>query len=261
VTTSRQMIGAEILKLRRHHTTMLTATTLSIAITALYFLVIISRGNGSIDADKALSSGSAMLALYFGSFAAMLIGATAGTLDLTSGVFRDLAATGRSRPALFAVRLPAALVVALTLNAAGFVVTVAGTLACGGDRPGVGLFLRYAGWVALATTVVTLICVALASLTGSRSLTLTAAIGWQTAASPLLFGAEFLGSLRQGLLSVALSHVRPGPAVGTRDLPGSSNALPGLVLPMSTAVALLVLLAWVVLPIVAGARRVQTQDA
>lgn len=261
IVTTRRMVNAEILKLRRHRTTMLTAATLSIGITMVYFLVIISRSNGSISADKALSSGSALLSMYFGSFAATFIGATAGTLDLTNGVFRDLVATGRSRIALLAVRIPAAVTVALTFNLGGFVVTVAGALACGGDAPGLGLVVRYAGWVALATIVVTVLSVGVASLTGSRSLTLTAVIGWQTAATTLLFGAEFLGPLRQGLLSVALSHLRPGPAIGTRELPGSSNALPGLVLPMSTTVALLVLLAWAVLPIVAGARRIQTQDA
>jgi hypothetical protein len=259
--TTRRMIGAEILKLRRHRTTMLTAATLSIGITVLYFLVIISRGAGSISADKALSSGSALLSMYFGSFAAMLIGTTAGTLDLTSGVFRDLVATGRSRTALFAVRIPAAVMVALAINLAGFAVTVAGVLSCGGDSPGPGMVLRYAVWVALATAVVTILSVGVASLTGSRSLTLTAVIGWQTAATTLLFGAEFLGPLRQGLLSVALSQLRPGPAVGSRELPGSSNALPGLVLPMSSTVALIVLLAWVVVPVLAGARRIKTQDA
>jgi hypothetical protein len=259
--TARQMIGAEILKLRRHRPTMLTAGTLSIAITIAYFLVIISRGAGSIDADKALSSGSALLAMYFGSFTAILIGTISGTLDLSSGVFRDLVATGRSRLALFAVRVPAAVAVALAFNLGGFAVTVAAALTCGGADPGAGMIARYAGWVVVATVVVTVLAVGIASLTGSLSLTLTAVIGWQTVATTLLYSAVFLGGLRQGLLSVALSHLRPGQAVGTREHPGSSNALPGLVLPMSTTVAVLVLLAWMLLPLMVAARRIQTQDA
>lgn len=105
------------------------------------------------------------------------------------------------------------------------------------------------------------LAVGVSSLTGSRSITLTALFGWQAIATTLLFGAEFLGWLRQGLLSVALSHLRPGLAVGTRELSGSSNALPGLVLPMSTTVALLVLLAWMLIPVALGAWRIQTQDA
>jgi hypothetical protein len=38
---------------------------------------------------------------------AILIGTTAGAADVGSGVFRDLVATGRSRTALFAARIPA----------------------------------------------------------------------------------------------------------------------------------------------------------
>ena len=257
----RRMIGAEILKLRRHRSTMLTAAVLSVGITVLYFLVIVSRSNGTISADKAMSSGSALLAIYFGSFTAILIGTTAGTLDLDSGVFRDLVATGRSRIALFAVRIPAAVTVALAVNLAGFAVTVLAAVRCAGSGPAPASIAAYAGWVGAATVVVTLLALGLATLTGSRSLTLTLVIGWQTIASTLLYGAEFLGALRQGLLAVALSHLRPGQAIGTRDLPGSSNALPGLVLPMSTTVAVLVLLAWTLIPLAIGARRVQTQDA
>ena len=253
------MIAAEVLKLRRHRSTMLTAGVLSIGITVLYFLVIESRSNGQISAEKALSSGSALLAMYFGSFTAVLIGTAAGTLDLADGVFRDLVATGRSRVALFAVRVPAAVTVALTFNLVGFAVPVATAFAGGGVR--LVLLAQYAGWVVLATAVVTVVSVAVASGTGSRSVTLIAVIGGQTIGTTLLFGAEFLGSLRQGLLSVALSHLRPGPVVGSRDHPGSSNALPGFVLPMSTAVAVLVLAAWVVVPLVIAVWRVRNQDA
>jgi len=259
MSTAGPMIAAEILKLRRHRSTMLTSGVLSIGITVLYFLVIESRSNGEISAQKALSSGSALLAMYFGSFSAVLIGTTAGTIDLIGGVYRDLVATGRSRVALFAVRVPAAVTVALAFNLAGFAVPVAAAFTGGGVRP--GLLAQYAGWVVLATTVVTAVSVAVASVTGSRSVALTAVIGGQTIGTTLLFGAEFLGSLRQGLLSVALSHLRPGPVVGSRDHPGSSNALPGFVLPMSTAVAVLVLAAWVVIPLVIAAWKVRNQDA
>jgi hypothetical protein len=261
MTVTGPMIRAEVLKLRRHRPTMLAAGVLSIGLTVLYFVVIEARSNGNISAPKALSSGSALLAMYFGSFTAMLVGTTAGTLDLTSGAFRDLVPTGRSRVSLFLVRGPAAVAVALAFNLAGFAVTVLAAIAAGGDGGQLGLILRYPGWVVLATTVVTVLSVGVGSLTGSRSLTLTAVIGWQTAATTLLYSAAFLGPLRQGLLSVALSHLRPGLAVGTREHPGSSNALPGLVLPMSTITAVLVLVAWMLIPVFAGARRVRTQDA
>ena len=50
-----------------------------------------------------------VLALFFGPLAAILIGVEAGTGDASAGVFRDLVVTGRSRLALFASRVPAAL--------------------------------------------------------------------------------------------------------------------------------------------------------
>jgi hypothetical protein len=259
----RQMIAAEILKLRRHRGTMATALVLSVGITFLYFAAIEFRSHGGIGGVQALSSGSTLLGIYFGSFTAMLIGTAAGTADLTSGVFRDLVATGRSRTGLFLARVPAAITVALAFNLSGFLLTVAAAFAFRGDAPApsLGLILQFAGWVVLATTVVTSLTVGVASLTGSRSLTLTAVIGWQTAATTLLYSAHFLGSARQALLLVALSYLRPGAAVGTHGQPGSSNALPGFVLPMSTTVAVLVLLAWAVVPAIAGAWRVRTQDA
>lgn len=113
----------------------------------------------------------------------------------------------------------------------------------------------------LATAVVTTLAVGVGSLTGSRSLTLTAVIGWQTVASTLLYAAVFLGTARDGVLLVALSHLRPGIHFGSPDAPGSAGALTDLDLPMATATAVLVLSAWMVIPILAGAWRVRTQDA
>lgn len=260
--TARRMVAAEVLKLRRDRATTSTAFVLAVGLTALYHLVVQARsGPAGVDAVRALSSGSTLIALYFGAFAAMLVGATAGTADRTSGVLRDLVATGRSRTVLFLVRVPAAVAVALAFTLTGFAVTVAAACAAPGDAPGLGDVLRYGAWVACATTVVTLLALGTASLTGSRALTLTAVIGWQTAATTLLYSADGLGAARQALLQVALSHLRPGTAFGAADAPGSSSALPGFVLPMSTGVAVAVALGWALVPTVVGAWRVRTQDA
>jgi hypothetical protein len=260
---ARQMIGAEILKLRRHRPTMATAFVLSIGITVLYLTAIQIRAGGDLGGAQVLSSGSTLLGAYFGSFAAMFIGATAGAHDLTSGVFRDLVATGRPRKQLFLVRVPAAVAVALAFNLCGFLLTVAAASAVDGSAPAptLGLILQFAGWIVLATTVVTTLAVGASALSGSRSLSLTVVLGWQTLASTLLYSVEGLGSLRQALLDVALGHLRPGPAIGGSDLPGSSNALPMLVLPTSTAVAVLVLVGWMTVPTIAAAWRVGSRDA
>jgi hypothetical protein len=56
----------------------------------------------------------------FGFIAAAALGATAGTTDLTDGVFRHLVVTGRSRVALYLARIPAGLAIVLPLIALAF---------------------------------------------------------------------------------------------------------------------------------------------
>jgi hypothetical protein len=257
------MIAADILKLRRHRPTMAAAAALSAGITALYLAVVLARHNGQLPGAQTLADGTALMGLYFGSFAAILIGTEAGTIDLAAGVFRDLAATGCSRTVLFLTRIPAAVTVALAFTLSGFLITVAATFAFRGTSPAPGatLIAESAGWVVLATTVVTALAVGIGSLTGSRSITLTAIIGWQTLATGLLYLATFLGAARDLVLLIALSRLLPGQAIGTRAHPGSSNTLTNYKLAMPAVTAVLVILAWLVIPAVAGAWRTRTRDA
>jgi hypothetical protein len=117
---ARQMISADLLKLRRHRPTTATAVLLSVGIAIVYFAFIEARHHGNLAGPQALSDGATLMGIYFGAFAAILVGAEAGTIDLASGVFRDLVATGRSRTALFLVRIPAAITIALAFSLSGF---------------------------------------------------------------------------------------------------------------------------------------------
>ena len=146
---------------------------------------------------------------------------------------------------------------------AAFVLSVAAAIAFRGPAPApaVGLIVQAGGWLLLSTAVATTLAVGVASLTASRTLTLIAVIGWQTIATTLVFAATFLGSLRDGALLVALSRLRPGPSTGARDHPGSMNALPGYELPMAAGTAVLVILAWFVVPTILGAWRTRACDA
>ena len=258
-----QMISADLLKLRRHRATMVTAALLSVGIAIVYFAFIEARHHGNLAGPQALSDGATLTGIYFGAFAAILIGAEAGTIDLASGVFRDLVATGRSRSALFLVRIPAAVTIALTLTLSGFAVAIAAACAFHGSAaaPTVGLAVEMAAWVALATVVQATLAVGIASLTGSRPVTLVAIIGWNTVATGLLYLASFLGPVRDAVLLIALGDLFPGQQVGTRAHPGSSIALNNFKLPMPAAVAVLVILAWVVIPVAAGAWRTSSRDA
>jgi hypothetical protein len=257
------MIAADLLKLRRHRSTMGAALLLSVGVTALYLAVILARHGGTLPGSQTLADGTSLMGQYFGSFAAILIGAEAGTADTSSGVFRDLAATGRSRTALFLTRIPAAVAVALAFTLSGFLVSTVAAYAFrgGAPAPGAALVAESAGWVALATAVITSLSVGLGSLTGSRALTITTIIGWNTVATGVLWAASFLGSTRDLVLLIALGDLLPGPSVGTRAHPGSSNALINFKLDMPAVVAVAVIAGWVVLAAAAGAWRTRARDA
>src|SRR5690242_10851025 len=126
LATARQMLGAELLKLRRNRPLMAFSFLLSVVVVAIFF------GYNAIQhASDPSAHGPAggvagfdrlvrALSLWFGALVAAMIGTEAGTADLSTGVFRDLVATGRSRFALFAVRTPAAIIVTLAFTGTAF---------------------------------------------------------------------------------------------------------------------------------------------
>ena len=58
----------------------------------------------------------------FGFIVAAVVGCTAGSVDLTEGMFRHLVITGRSRMALFFARIPAGLAIVLAMVAIGYTI-------------------------------------------------------------------------------------------------------------------------------------------
>jgi hypothetical protein len=77
---------------------------------------------GGYDIYTGLSAG----VLYvFGFIVAAALGCTAGSDDLTDGVFRHLVITGRSRVALYLARIPAGLAIIVPLVAIGFSIVCA----------------------------------------------------------------------------------------------------------------------------------------
>jgi hypothetical protein len=104
-------------------------------------------------------------------------------------------------------------------------------------------------WLALANSAVCVIAVGLGSLTGSRPGAITALIAWELVLSPLIIQSPSLGSLRRGLLDGVLLFLKPGPASGAP------------VVEMSVAVAVTVMIAWLLVVPMLGAWRMRTRDA
>ncbi|HEY2317723.1 MAG TPA: hypothetical protein VGH67_05450 [Solirubrobacteraceae bacterium] len=256
LTVARQMIGAEILKVRRNRSIMAFALLLTVGVVVLFYgYDAIQHAsnplhNGPAGGMDGFRHGVQALGIFFGMLAAALIGSEVGTADVSSGVFRDLVATGRSRLALFAVRLPAAAIVTLCLSAAAYALVLLATFvfAGGSATPSIGLILRSAGWIALANVTVVALAVGVGSVAGSRALALTAVIGWQAIVTNLLVNVKSLGSVRDVLLTPALDQLVP-----------VKNGHADVV--MAAGIAVIVICAWLVIPQTLGAWRTRARDA
>jgi hypothetical protein len=257
LTVARQMVGADLLRLRKKR------GTVALALAVMLVPLVIMTGydvvrHASDPAHYSPAGGLTsygrvldLLGLYMGPVAAILIGAEAGAGDLAAGVFRDNALTGRSRTALFLSRIPAAVAVTLTVTGIAFVIGVAATFSFAGGlaTPSLSVILQSVAWLALANSIVCVIALGLASLTGSRTGTITALIGWELVLSPVVVQATSLGSLRRGLLDSVLGFLKPGPLTGAP------------VIPMPVVVAVVVLIGWLLVLPGLGAWRMRTRDA
>ena len=257
LTVTRQMISADVLRLRKKRGMIALALAVVIVplVIALGYDVIkhasdpahYSPAGGKNSFGRLLD----LLGVFKGPVAAILIGAEAGAGDLAAGVFRDNVLTGRSRMALFLSRIPAAVALTLTVTGIAFAIGVAFTFgfADGLATPSLSLILESVAWLALANSLVCVIALGLASLTGSRTGTITALIGWELVLSPLIVQASSLGTLRRPVLESVMLFLKPGPLTGPP------------VVGMSVAVAVAVLIGWLVVLPGLGAWRMRTRDA
>lgn len=255
-----QMFGADLLKLRKKRGTLIWALVLAVGPVLIYFVVSAIQHSsnphryGPAGGTSNFADGLRVIALFFGPLAALLIGVEAGTGDSSAGVFRDLVVTGRSRVALFASRVPAALALTFTVMLTAYALLLLGTFAFAGSlpTPDGALLLNSLGFMLLSTGMLCVVAVGFASLTTSKPASIIALIAWQIVASPLLVQIDSLGSARKGLLSEAIAHFSP---VHT------GNGGHGATVPMSGGTASIVLVAWLVVFLVLGAWRTRTMDA
>jgi ABC-type transport system involved in multi-copper enzyme maturation permease subunit len=255
-----QMAGADFLKLRKKRGTMIWAFLLALAPVLIYFVVSVLQHSsnpgtyGPAGGTSNFTDGLRVIALFFGPLAAVLIGVEAGTGDASAGVFRDLVVTGRSRLALFATRVPAALGVCCAMIAVAYGLLLVGTYAFASNlpTPSFSLALNGLGFALLATGVVCVVSVGFAALTTSKPGAIIALIAWQIVASPLIANIESLGSARDGVLSQALGHFSPVRVEGGHR---------GEVVTMSLATGLFVTVVWLAVFLGLGAWRTRKMDA
>ncbi len=252
-----RLVSAEFLKLRKRRGLVISTLALTGLPMIIGYTVLLSIHAANPDKHGPAGglenlSGSMDILSTLSVVAAILVGATLGAGDLGSGVFRELVVTGRSRLALFAARVPAGLGLLLPIVGAGYAVTATGSIVFAGslDTPSTSLLLESAAWLGLVTGLALVLALGVSSVFGSRATTIGIVLGWQIIVTPMLLQIGALGSLREGLLGAATERLEPAAL-----FEGKPSA------PMSLAAAVLVIVAWTVVPLVAGAWRTSTRDA
>lgn len=252
-----RMTSADILKLRKKRSTIIWAVVLACVPLILYFAIKVAQHSsnpaefGPAGGISAYQDGLRFLGMFFGPLAAILIGVEAGTGDVSAGVFRDLVVTGRSRLALFATRVPAALLLTWAVIAVAFGLMLVGVFAFASNlaTPSGALVAEGVGFVALETGVLAAVSVGFGSLIGSKPGAIIAIIAWQVVASPLIANIESLGGARDALLSQSLGHFSPVPMHHRGEVT------------MTSGTAIVVILAWLLVALALGAWRTRRMDA
>jgi hypothetical protein len=125
------LISTRFTELRKRRGLMITLFLVTVGIPTLFLgvrLILHALAPqtygpaGGYDIYAALTGG----VLYtFGFIVAAALGCTAGSVDLSEGMFRHLVITGRSRVALYLARIPAGLAIIVPLVALGFSIVCA----------------------------------------------------------------------------------------------------------------------------------------
>lgn len=122
------MIAVRFMELRRRRGLMIALASVTIGIPTVFLAARLLMHAlapktyapaGGYDVYTQLSTG---ILYVFGFIVAATLGVTAGSADLTDGVFRHLVITGRSRLALYLARIPAGLAIIVPMIAVGFAI-------------------------------------------------------------------------------------------------------------------------------------------
>jgi hypothetical protein len=125
------MVTTRFMELRRRRGLMIALIAVNIGIPAVFLAVrLIShavdpKSFGPAGGYSIFTSLVAGVMYIFGFIVAAVVGCTAGSIDLTEGMFRHLVITGRSRLALYLARIPAGLAIVIAMVAIGYTIVCA----------------------------------------------------------------------------------------------------------------------------------------
>ena len=125
------MTATRIMELRKRRGLMITLIAVNIGFPALFLLIRLlahafaPRANAPAGGQDIFMVLVAGFLPTFGFITAIMVGCTAGSRDLTEGMFRHLVVTGRSRLALYLARIPAGLAIVMSIVATGAAIVCA----------------------------------------------------------------------------------------------------------------------------------------
>jgi hypothetical protein len=266
------LINAKVLELRKRRTLMVVAVAFTVALPVLFYGVRLiyhvadPARYAAAGAPDAFATAGTLMG-EFGFIIAATLGVTAGTADLTDGMFRHLVITGRSRTALYLARLPAGLSILLSLAAVGFTVTCLVTAFLGGPHAAgaitlsAGDMVRSGLWLELYLIVGYTLGLGLGSLMGQRTVPVILLVVLEIIITPVLADHPlpyFLNGERL-VVGVAMDQLKPAALAGGSTV-GPSGGLLHLP-PMPTWAMISVIATWIVGWSVIGAWKMATRDA
>ncbi len=122
------MVMTRFMELRKRRGLMIALIAVNVGVPTIFLAVrliahaVAPHSYGPAGGYSIFEALIAGLMYLFGFIVAATIGCTAGSVDLTDGMFRQLVITGRSRLALYFARIPAGLMIIVPVVAVGIIV-------------------------------------------------------------------------------------------------------------------------------------------
>ena len=125
------MVTTRLMELRKRRGLMIALAIVYIGIPVIFLVVrlishaVAPHSYGPAGGYSIFTTLVAGFMYTFGFIVAATVGCTAGSVDLTEGMFRYLVITGRSRVALYFARIPAGLAIVIAMVAVGYTIVCA----------------------------------------------------------------------------------------------------------------------------------------
>jgi hypothetical protein len=267
------VIGAKLLELRKRSVLMTVTVLFTVGLPVIFYGIraIYHASDparyGPPGTPGAFATAGTLMA-EFGFIVAVVLGATAGTSDLSDGMFRHLVITGRSRLAIYLARIPAGLTILLSLAAAGFTVAALVTAflgsppAAGSLTPSAGALAGAGLWLELDLVIGFTVGLGLGVLMGQRTVPVVLLIVLEIIITPALadHALPHFVNVERLVVGVAMDQLKPAVLAGGAHVgPTGGDAL--VLPPMATWAMTAVIVGWIIGWLAIGAWKMTTRDA